>query len=76
MLDLIFQGDWRNMVGADQTRRISACGARSVAVLLALKDMAYHPILLARACSRDIDPESLNTIGYAAVALHRGKEED
>jgi MEMO1 family protein len=69
---LLTRRDWKGVLGAAESRRISACGASSIAGLLALAGAGCDVQILARARSRDEEQDPAHTVHYAAVSVDRG----
>ena len=69
---LLARGDWKGVLRAAETRRISACGTSCVAGLLALAGSRCEVQILARARSEDPDEDPARTVHYAAVSIQQG----
>jgi MEMO1 family protein len=64
--------DWKGVLGASETGRISACGPAGIAALLALAGPECKVRILARSSSRNTEPGTEHTVHYAAVSVEGG----
>ena len=69
---LVVQRDWRGVIGAEEKRRISACGATAIAAVLSLAGSACRVSILERASSRELEEGPARTVHYAAIGLDNG----
>jgi AmmeMemoRadiSam system protein B len=69
---LLTRRDWKGVLGAAESRRISACGASCIAALLAMAGTGCDVQILARARSHDEEQDPAHTVAYAAVSVDRG----
>jgi len=69
---LLSRGDWKGVLSAAESRRISACGASCMAGLLALAGQASDVQILARGKSEEPDEDPARVVHYAAVSIERG----
>jgi len=72
--DLLVRRDWRGVLAAAEGRRISACGATSIAAVLKLAGEGCKVEVLARARSEESDSDPTRVVHYAAVSISRAAE--
>jgi MEMO1 family protein len=67
--DLLTHCDWKGVVSASESRRISACGATGIAGVLSLAGDGCSVQVLARGRSEERDEDASRVVHYAAVSL-------
>ena len=67
--DLLSRCDWKGVVSASESRRISACGASCIAGVLSLAGDGCRVQILARARSQEKDEDTSRVVHYAAVSV-------
>jgi AmmeMemoRadiSam system protein B len=72
--DLLGRRDWRGVLAASESRRISACGATCIAAILLLAGEGSKVEVLARARSEESDDDPSKVVHYAAVSIARPSE--
>ena len=69
MEKLLTSCDWKGVLSASESRRISACGAPCIAGVLSLAGEGCRVQILERACSQERDNDTSRAVHYAAVSL-------
>ena len=72
--DLLGKRDWKGILSAAESRRISACGSTAVAAILRLAGDGCAVDLLARGSSEESGEDRERTVHYAAVGISRAGE--
>jgi len=67
--DLVTRKDWRGMIGAEEKRRISACGATGIAAVLSLGGSGCRVSIVERGSSRNDEQGPSRTVQYAAIGF-------
>jgi AmmeMemoRadiSam system protein B len=71
--DLLSRSDWKGVVSASESRRISACGASCIAGVLSLAGEGCRVQILARGRSQEKDDEVSRVVHYAAVSVESAR---
>ena len=71
--DLLGRCDWKGVVSASESRRISACGASCIAGVLSLAGDGCRVQILARARSQEKDEDASRVVHYAAVSVESAR---
>jgi AmmeMemoRadiSam system protein B len=71
--ELLSRCDWKGVLSAAESRRISACGAACIAGLLSLAGEGCSTQILERATSREKDDDGSRSVHYAAVSLETAR---
>ena len=69
MESLMAAANWRELVAAEEKKRISACGATAIAALLRAAGHGVRIEILNRASSREREDDPARTVHYAAIGL-------
>lgn len=67
--DLVSRKDWRGVVGAEEKRRISACGATAIAAVLSLAGGGCRVSVVERGSSRNDEQGPAQIVQYAAIGF-------
>ncbi len=67
--ELLSRCDWKGVLSASESHRISACGASCIAGALALAGERCQVRILARASSREMDEDTSRIVHYAVVSV-------
>ena len=71
--ELLSRCDWKGVLGAAESRSISACGAACIAALLSLAGEGCRAQILDRATSQESDVDASHAVHYAAVSLETAR---
>ncbi|HVO37447.1 MAG TPA: AmmeMemoRadiSam system protein B [Spirochaetia bacterium] len=74
--DLVLRKDWRGVIGAEEKKRISACGATGIAAVLSLTGGGCRVSIVERGGSRNDEQGTARTVHYAAIAFDNDARSD
>ncbi len=71
--ELLSRCDWKGVLSASESHRISACGATCIAGVLSMAGEGCQVRILARARSQETDEDASRIVHYAAVSVETAR---
>jgi AmmeMemoRadiSam system protein B len=74
LFDLINAFDWRGIIEAKASGRISSCGAGCISTILSFNEIEYETKIIATGSSEKQNEEHGEIVTYASIAINNKKE--